>query len=214
MSDKIKIVDASKGIQSGGLFVQINPTSLKITKKVSYDRIQAMGREEVITRYKHHEPSTISFEIYMDDTGAVPNKGNGTLTERIEQLEKAVYKKKDSIKEPGYIILVWGSIIFHGRLESIDFDYSLFASDGSPLRVKISLSFVGYFRESPQGSSSTVAQTANVVDFSSGDTLAGHCESIYNDASYCLEVAAQNNLKSIRNTLPGTTVFFSSLVRK
>jgi len=212
MSDKIKIVNADDQGQNTEFTVQINPASVKVAKKVAYDRIQAMGREEHIARYKHHEPSTLSFEIFLDDTGAIP-KGNSTsLIQKVEQLEKAIYKKKASIKEPGYCIIVWGTIIFHGRAESLDYDYTLFASDGSPLRVKISLTFVGYFKEGSQGN--LAAKTAEVITFKSGDSLADYCQSIYDDASYCADVASQNNLNSIRNIASGTVVNFSPLKRK
>ncbi len=210
MADKIKIVNAYDGGQNAEFVTQINPASVKIGKKISYEKIQAMGREEHLARYKHHEPSSLSFDIYMDDTGVVPDN-KMSIQERIDQMEEAVYKKKKDLGEPGYVILVWGTIIFHGRAESIDIDYTLFAPDGTPLRVKISLSFVGYFKESSFKGS--VSQTANVVTFQSGDTLAASCAKIYGDASYCVEVAAQNGMDSIRNTPPGTTVQFPPVSR-
>lgn len=210
MTDKIKIVNFYDG-DSSGFVTQINPASVKIGKKVSYEKIQAMGTSEYISKYKHHEPSTMSFEIYMDDTGAIPDSDGGSIQQRIEQLENAVYTLQDDQNEPGYVILVWGSTIFHGRAESIDYDYTLFASDGTPLRVKISLSFVGSFEKSSSQTSNSVQ--ANMVVFSSGDSLADYCESIYGDQSLSLDVATLNNLDSIRNIAAGTTVLLPPKIR-
>lgn len=210
MADKIKIVNLYDG-DSACFVTQINPASVKIGKKVSYEKIQAMGSSEYISKYKHHEPSTMSFEIYMDDTGAIPDNDGSTIQQRIEQLENAVYTLQDNQSEPGYIVLVWGSTIFHGRAESIDYDYSLFASDGTPLRVKISLSFVGSFESSSsQGAS---AREASVVTFTSGDLLADYCESFYSDPSYCADIALLNNLDSIRNITVGMMLLFPPVTR-
>lgn len=210
---KIQIFNPSQSGQNAVFATQVNPSSIKIGKKISYEKIQALGQEQNLARYKYHEPSSLSFEIYMDDTGTIPNGSGMAIPQRVEQLESALYKTKQELEEPGYAILVWGSLIFHGRVESIDYEYSMFASDGSPLRVKISLSFVGYFEEYADGNKKT-SQASRVVTFQSGDRLADYCEQIYGDASLCLEVAAQNALNSLRNVSPGTMLYFSSLTRK
>lgn len=207
MADKVKILNLYDG---AGFMTQINPASVKIGKKVSYEKIQAIGSSEYISKYKHHEPSTMSFEIYMDDTGAVPNTDGLNIQQRIEQLENAVYTLQN-YQEPGYIVLVWGSTIFHGRAESIDYDYSLFDSDGTPLRVKISLSFVGSFENS--SSKSSTGNQANVITFSSGDDLAYYCEIVYGDPSYSVDVAMLNGLYSIRNIAAGVVIVLPSATR-
>lgn len=209
MADKINIINGSNNKDAVSL--QINPASVKINKKVSYEKITFLGREEVLSRYKSHEPSSLSFEVYFDDTGVIPN-GNITIQDRITKLEKALYNRMADSKEPGYSILVWGSIIFHGRAESIDYEYTLFASDGSPLRVKVSLSFVGYFKEG-QVQAKGKSQAINVVIFKSGDSLADYCSEIYDDPSYCTDVARQNGLQSIRNIVAGTIINFNQKKR-
>lgn len=210
MVDKIKIVNQLAG-SDVSFVTQINPNSVKIGKKVNYARLQAIGSNEYIAKYKHHEPSTMSFEIYFDDTGAIPNADGSNIAQRIEKLEAAVYNIKESQNEPGYVVLVWGNTIFHGRAESINYDYSLFAPDGTPLRVKISLSFIGSFENSSSQDPNT--QSAQVVTFSAGDSLVNYCESIYSDSSYCTDVAAANGLDSIRNITSGSVVIFPPLKR-
>lgn len=212
MADKIKIVNASGG-EGPGFITQINPASVKIGKKVTYEKVQAMVSDAYLSRYKQHEPSTLSFEIYLDDTGAIPNSDSSSILKRIEDLETAVYIKKPDLNEPGYVTLVWGTIIFHGRAESIDYDYSLFGSDGTPLRVKISLSFVGSFENgsSPDNGNSKASST---VEFKSGDSLADYCNSIYGDSSYAADVAGKNDLDSVRSVTPGTKVLFPPVKRK
>ena len=171
-----------------------------------------MVSDEYLSRYKQHEPSTLSFEIYLDDTGAIPNSSDSSILKRIEDLEKAVYTKQADLNEPGYVTLVWGTIIFHGRAESIDYDYSLFASDGTPLRVKVSLSFVGSF-ENGSSPDNGNTQSSTTVEFTSGDSLTDYCNSIYGDSSYAADIAGENNLDSVRQVTPGTKVLFPPLTR-
>ncbi|ERJ59860.1 CIS tube protein [Sphingobacterium paucimobilis] len=209
MSDKIKIDGSSSG---GSLFsTQINPSSVRISKKVSYENVTSFGSDQYFSKYKHHEPSQMSFEIYMDDTGVIPQTDGLTIVQRIEKLESAVYLLQQEKKEPGLVKIIWGPTIFHGRAESIDYDYTMFNSDGSPLRVKITLSFVGSFEKSTVKASAN--NKASVVTFSAGDSLADYCDKTYGDPSYCVDVAIANGLSSIRNVDPGTVLIFHELVR-
>lgn len=190
---------------------QINPSSIKITKKVAYDTQTFFGSDQFFTSYNHHEPSRLSFEIYLDDTGAISNVDGKLIGKRIQELEEAVYLIQQNKKEPGWVNVVWGSIDFKGRAESIDYDYILFNTDGSPLRVKISLSFIGSFEK--EQSKQASYQNASVVSFSSGDSLTTVCHDVYGDSSYSLEVAVLNGLSSLRNIPAGTTIILFTLSR-
>lgn len=190
---------------------QINPSSVKIAKKVAYDTQTFFGSDQFFTTYNHHEPSRLSFEIYFDDTGAIPNTDGKSIGKRIQELEEAVYLIQQNKKEPGWVHVVWGSIDFKGRADSIDYDYTLFNTDGSPLRVKISLSFVGSFEK--EQSKQASYQNASAVTFSSGDSLTTVCQDAYGDSSYSLEVAILNGLSSLRNIPAGTTIILFALTR-
>lgn len=43
--------------------------------------------------------------------------------------------------EPRYVKLVWGTLLFKGRLTSLKIDYKLFKPDGTPLRAVVNCSF-------------------------------------------------------------------------
>ncbi len=54
-----------------------------------------------------------------------------------------VYKYDGSNHEPNHVRVLWGNLIFFGRLESMSVEYTLFKPGGEPLRAKIKLSFSG-----------------------------------------------------------------------
>ncbi len=198
--------------ESGRQFsAQINPSTIKIKKDIKYDADSTPGEEKKPAKYKHHTPAGLSFDIILDDTGVVPGQ-RMSIKDRIQQLEKTVYKINAESHEPGYAKVAWGSLLFHGRVNSLSYDYSLFAPDGSPLRVKIALSFVEHFNKDTSVKNSP--DISRVITFRAGDTIPLICNQIYGDASYSFDIAKINNLESFRNVKPGTKVMFPPLVRK
>lgn len=198
--------------ESGRQFaVQINPSTIKIKKQIKYDTDNTLGEEKKPAKYKHHEPAGLSFEIVLDDTGVVPGQKK-KIKDMIQQLEKTLYKINAESHEPGYAKVAWGTLLFHGRVNSLSYDYSLFAPNGLPLRVKISLSFVEHYNKDTSIKNSP--DISRVIMFKAGDTIPIFCNEIYGDASYSYDVAQYNKLESFRNVKPGTKIMFPPLVRK
>jgi Contractile injection system tube protein len=197
--------------ESGRQFeVQINPASLKIKKDIRYDTDNTPGEEKKAAKYKYHQPATLSFDIIMDDTGVVP--GKMPITAMIQLLEKTLYRINAESHEPGYAKVAWGSMIFHGRVSSLSYDHTLFAPNGTPLRVKIALSFTEHSAKDTAIKNSP--DISRIITFKAGDSIAAFCNEIYGDASYSYDVAQFNNLQTFRNVQLGTKIMFPPLVRK
>lgn len=189
---------------------QINPASVKVEKAIAYESDKTQGKEKKAVRYRHHDPATLSFEFFLDNTGVIPAPKK--IKDLIDELENTLYKTNAESHEPGYAKVVWGSLIFQGRIKTLTYDYTLFSSNGMPLRVKVSLSFIGHFdKDTTVKNSPDVSRT---ITFKAGDTIAAYCNEIYNDASYCVDVARFNALQSFRNIEPGTKILFPSLAKK
>lgn len=189
---------------------QINPASVNIKKEISYEPDKTQGKEKKPVKYRHHDPAGLSFDFFLDDTGVVPGQKR-KIKDRIAELENALYRTNPESHEPGYAKIVWGSLIFHGRIQSLGYDYTLFTPDGTPLRVKISASFIGHFdKDTAVRNSPDVSRT---IMFRTGDRMAAFCHEIYNDGSYCADVARHNGLQSFRNIPPGTKIIFPPLAK-
>lgn len=188
---------------------QINPENVKISKQISYEADNTIGKEKKVTRYRHHDPTTLSFDFFLDDTGVI--KGHKkTIKTMISELENTLYKTNAESHEPGYAKVAWGSLLFHGRMQSLSYDYTLFAPNGTPLRAKISLSLIGHFdKDATVKNSPDVSRT---ISIKSGDKITSLCQEIYNDASYAADVAFHNRLQQFRNVKPGSKIIFPSLV--
>ncbi|MCD8079074.1 MAG: hypothetical protein LUF04_01265 [Bacteroides sp.] len=187
--------------------VQINPDSLKLDRSINYTDTQASGEPQK-QKFGNLPSSTLSFDLIFDDTGFVDHI-QGNINDRIGRLEKAIYSINGETHEPNYTLLVWGDFVFKGRLSSLNYDYSVFKPDGAPLRVKISLTFVGH----KEGSEKKSPDLSRIIVLKAGESIPWLCQKYYNDPSYCVEIARINRLKGFRDVSPGTRLLFPPLAR-
>ncbi|MCC8134049.1 MAG: hypothetical protein LIP04_11095 [Tannerellaceae bacterium] len=121
----------------------INSESLKFSRKVSYTSDQTLGRAASVNRFDGHAPSNLSFSFILDGTGIAYDKTE-TVEETIKKFEAVVYRYIGKIHQPNPLKVSWGNFSFNCRLESLDYEYTLFAPNGEPLRVKVSVSFTNF----------------------------------------------------------------------
>ncbi|MDE2387601.1 MAG: peptidoglycan-binding protein, partial [Betaproteobacteria bacterium] len=115
--------------------------------------------------------------------------------------------------EAPIVQLKWGGLLFYGRVESLQFDYTLFKPSGIPLRAKVSLTFIEY--QSSEEISKEAAQESpdltHLIEVKAGDTLPLLCYRIYQDCDYYIDIAKINRLADFRNLKPGTKLRFPPL---
>jgi nucleoid-associated protein YgaU len=105
--------------------------------------------------------------------------------------------------------ILWGKLIFFGRLQKLIIDYTLFKPSGEPLRAKIDLSFVGTMsaKEESLEAKRSSPDLTHEVQFQAGDSPPLMCHRIYGDSAYYAAVARYNNIFNFRAIRPGTTLF-------
>ena len=132
---------------------------------------------------------------------------------QVAQLTKVVYRYVGEKHEPPHVRLLWGSLIFFGRLESMSTQYTLFKPSGEPLRAKVDLSFVGAMskKEGELVSNRSSPDLSHRVLVREGDTLPLLCDRIYGDPGYYIDVARFNSLTDFRRLEPGRELRFPPL---
>ncbi len=189
----------------------INPESYKRDYAISYSKDKAQGKLAPELKFTGTDSEKIAFDLVLDGTGVV-NK-NRDVAGQIMLLKSIVYDYKGNTHEPSPAKLVWGALIFFGRLTSMNISYTLFTPEGIPLRAKISLSFSKYVsreEESKRAARSSPDLTHTFI-IKDGDTLPLLCDRIYSDSSLYLRIAKENKLSDFRNLKPGTRVHFPPL---
>jgi hypothetical protein len=131
--------------------------------------------------------------------------------DQLEDLKKCVYNFDGKIHRPRFLVVMWGSEInFKCVLSNLDLNYTLFEPDGSPLRVKVSATFLAH-KSREQLLAESKASSPDLTHFrkvKQGDRLDLLTNSIYNNPKYFMQVGKVNGLTTLRQLMPGTNLYF------
>ncbi len=204
--------------ECGSIRVQINPSTLKYEKKTKFSGGRNTGTSAPAKNFDKLAETSLSFDFIFDETGVVPLRlgdKDKTIPEIIDHLESVVYNINSETHQPNFLKLSWGCFIFKGRLTALNHYYTLFRPDGSPLRVKVSITITGWL--DPLSEAKQVGRQSpdltRLVTLADGETLELLCEQIYGDSSYCVDVARENGMAGFRHIEPGTEIVFPPLKR-
>ena len=192
----------------------INPEKLVLNRAVEYNSQQAPDKSQPSVKYKLTPASTLSFDLVLDCTGVVDGK-RMDLPDEIERLKSLLYEYKSDTHRPSFVQLQWGlGEPFKGVLTQFNTTYSLFNSDGIPLRATISLAFTSYL--DPKRVSKTENRNSpdltHLVEVVRGDSLPGLSQRIYNSGDYFVQLARFNGLDKFRRLQPGRNLVFPPLI--
>jgi hypothetical protein len=206
----------------------INPESFTYRHGISYEEPKAQGALPSVGDFSKYAPEEVDFSLLLDGTGFMasvkrdPKSGAAqsvsaepvlSVEKRIKQLKSVVFTFDGSVHRPNIVCLVWGNFTLYCCLTKIEIQYTLFNQQGEPLRAKVDLAFKGYLtkREESLRANKSSPDLTHIVEVKAGDTLPLLCQRIYQDGSYCPEVARANNLTSFRYLKPGTKLIFPPL---
>lgn len=211
-------VDGVLGPPAGPPFIaQFNPETYTDTTEYAYsDEQKPQGEAGGEQKFWSINPKKYSFEILLDGTGispAPPPAGAldavapSTGLSVVAQLElfKQTVGFKGEMHRPPFLMLVWGRLIATTVLETYSVAYKLFAPSGLPLRATLSATFREHI---PKGMGALLKNLASpdihhahqVID---GDRLPTIVNEVYKDPAHYIDVAAANELDSIRALRPG-----------
>ncbi len=195
--------------------VLINPESYTMDYKLKYEDIPATGNSAKHLKYQYTEAREMTFDFLFDSTGIIDGKRKNDIVAEISHMHDVLYTLNGETHEPPLIKLVWGEKLglFKGKLTSLNIQYKLFNSDGTPIRAIAKATFKESMsdeeRAAKDGKESP--DLTHIRTVKSGETLPLLCHQIYGDSKYYLEVARYNQLIHFRNMKPGTEIHFPPL---
>jgi len=204
-------------VTSKSFEVMMNPAEFTHEYTIQYNTRKTLGQVSSDAKFSAVDNDKVQFSIVIDGTGAVPAAAASTppkdVKTQLADLNAVVYQYVGSRHEPSHVRVLWGTLIFFGRLESMSTQYTLFKPSGDPLRAKVDLRFIGFMsKEQAQlVANRSSPDLAHRVVVRKGDTLPLLCESIYGDGSYYPEVARANDLTDFRDLQPGALLHFPPL---
>jgi nucleoid-associated protein YgaU len=195
----------------------INPSEFSHERAICYNTKRTQGQASNPIKFSATKPDTISFSVVFDGTGAVPqalgSSAPSEVFDQIDTLSNIIYKYQGGKHEPSPVQVLWGKLIFYGRLKRLSTTYTLFKPNGAPLRAKADLAFIGFVskKEGTISADRSSPDLSHSVEVREGDTLPLLCQRIYGDSRYYPEVAAFNGLREFRRLQPGARLHFPPL---
>jgi hypothetical protein len=212
--------------------VQVNPSSYTLNHllEYSYQRGQGMSGSEAV--YSGSPPTHLNFEFLFDGTGVVPKPSTlgdiplvGAIAsalspakpfvvmDEIKKFNSLVYDYNGEIHRPRLLLLIWGTLVFPCVLSSVEYRFTLFKEDGTPLRAVAKCAFCESVptAEAELRRNATSPDLTHLRDVRDGDTLPLLAYDIYGDARFYLEVARVNKLINFRRLRPATRLSFPPL---
>jgi hypothetical protein len=117
-----------------------------------------------------------------------------------------IRKEADAVVMP-VVLVVWGTLYFIGRLETLSSKYTLFAPDGTPLRAKVTIKLAEYEKGDRSGKEARTPQAmSRQLQLGAEVRLPELCFQAYKDTAMLELVARHNDLTSFRNVPAGTPI--------
>lgn len=200
-------------VNDGGAFeLMLNPSSYSHAYAIGYNKKEALGQLGSDAKFSGIKPEKVNFDVVIDGTGVVEGSSDDVKTQ-VSKLTDIVYKYDGSAHEPSHVRLLWGSLIFFGRLDSMSVEYTLFKPSGEPLRAKVKLAFSGFMSKEEEAlrANRSSPDLSHLIEVRAGDTLPALCYRVYKDSAYYLEVAKINDINNFRELKPGMQLHFPPL---
>lgn len=211
--DKLKIIgfkdatESSLGVPFSIYIAMFNPEKYSTTKNSLFNNDRRPGATGSEQRFNREQPRTFNFDFLVDGTGASGEKRE-VLADII--LFRATCGFIGDTHRPTYLILQWGTFLARCVLTSLTIDYTLFRSDGTPLRATLKASFTEYTTpvlEQLQNFLSSPDVT-HIRTITATDRLDLMSYNIYKDSKYYMELAKVNNLNQFRKLKVGDKIVF------
>ncbi len=203
--------------------VLFNPKEYTFSKSNKWERKKTTGKNVPQLTFGGGDPATLQMELFFDTyvpQGDVKSRDSSTpidvrkeYTDKIWKLmyvDERLKDKKSKKARPPKVRFQWGRAwSFNAVLTQIQQKFTLFASDGTPLRATLNVTFQQEKDESalaPQNPSSGGDGGERFCTVQAGDTLGAIAYREYGQTSLWRVIADANSLDGVRDLIPGSTL--------
>lgn len=191
----------------GRFTLPINPESYTRRHQIHLENSQNPGSQSNNARHGSTPVEDLRLEFIFDNTNTIEgNLLNGTaVSKQVDDFLKLTYKMNGTIRKPNFLKIIWANdFVFDCQLAEASVNYTLFKSDGTPLRAKISATFKEHkapaIRVEEEGKVNELGNSVATVT-QNGERVANITQKVYNAANSVLQVAKANDLVNFRKIL-------------
>jgi len=196
--------------ERGRYTVMVNPETYTYNYEIEFDGAQGTGTSTSNLNFNRAKPEELSFDFLFDGTGVIPGTFGKNVVDELETFKDLVVKYQGKNHQPYYVSLVWGTLLFKGRLKTLKVDFKLFNNDGTPLRAIAKVTFAGSVEDNLRVAQEN-AQSPDLTHLftvKDKDTLPLMANTAYNNSEQYMRVAQANDLNHFRKLQTGQMLRF------
>ncbi len=212
-------LDLKKAATGDPLTVQFNPAEFTLSKGAKYAEVAIPGLDSPLLQFVNGENEKLTLELFFDSTDEGGTGADAvSVTNQLDAFYRLV-KVDGELHAPPIVRITWGEgfpgvttdrnqkpmPIFDAVVESVQRKFTLFNSDGLPLRATATVILREYttLQEQVQQINFRSADHTRVHIVREGETLPQIAFEAYQDPSPWRLIADYNKLLNPRNLRPG-----------
>lgn len=200
------------------LVCHFNPNAYTFDKKNNWPANEKAGSNMPQHKFGGGSPATLTMELLFDTYGDPKADEKDVRKKYTDKLWKLMlvdpksknFDKKSKKGRPPQVKFIWGKTwSFEGVITSLSQKFTLFLSDGIPVRATVNVTFQQSKDEAAlakQNPSSGGAGGDRVWTVTEGDSLGWIAYQEYGDTSMWRLIAEANQLEHVRHLTPGATL--------
>lgn len=203
----VKILDGrSKGRE---VEVTFNPTEYSVEYSSSYQETAPPGLSNPILQFVNGGAQSLSMDLLFDTY----TDGGGSDVSVLTRGFTDLLSIDGEVHAPPRVEFSWGVFAFRAVVEKISQRFTMFLSDGTPVRATLTVNFKQYRTvaeqlEDPRRNS---ADKTKQRLFKAGDSLWSMAAREYGQVKYWRLIARANGIEDVRAVQPGTLLVLKPL---
>jgi hypothetical protein len=182
--------------------VLFNPKEYIIEKKTPWKEHEIQGLDSPAVEFTLGERKRLSMELFFDTS-----EDKSDVREYTDKIEELMLVNADEHRPP-LLLFSWGNLKFKCVLEDLVQRFTMFKTDGTPLRAILKVMFKEYstsasqFKEKPRNSSD---HTKRIL-MREGESLSSISAREYRDPTKWRVIAMANDVENPLGVEPGTVL--------
>lgn len=208
---KLMIVVIDKEAQGfkGPVFAKFNPKEYALSKSVPWNPQNSAGVDAPPLQFTSGQGETLDLELFFDTFE------NGTpVTELTKPLHK--FAMIDAgLHRPPRLLVSWGALKFQCVIESLNQRFTMFLSNGTPVRATLTLKLreAREIADQAQGTPPESPDHAKLHAVRRGETLQSIAAREYDDANEWRRIADANGIDDPFRLKPGQRLLVPPILR-
>lgn len=202
-----KAVISKAGDDSKKVTCHFNPDSLELGKTIEWKSKTTIGGDISELEFgggKAHELGPIEFVFDTTDTGQDVRDTYKVLREDLVKIDPDTINQKTGKGHPPKCTFHWGTFLsFTAVITKLDETFTMFKSDGTPLRAKVKVTFLEVPANLQPQNPTSRSEARRVWIVQEGQTLDWIAHQEYGNSAYWRHIAETNDLANPRDLYPG-----------